>query len=209
MLLDENYSGKYKWVTPYGYVFDPSRDGKERCKQLDSCDGGDGLSGGGAINGQLPTGNRYEWTSPKSDPKLTDDYVAPVTTYTILGEGTLLAEEGHEYYRVAQFKRLGNSVEEIRKKLEEQCDLEPACVGYHYNEQKTNGRYLEGALLFDASIEIRSGWPYEIPLDWQNDGVRHSWRSPGDVECTDPYWCGSGKPSKALAPLNPKAGKTG
>ena len=50
--------------------------------------------------------------------------------------------------------------------------------------------------MFDASIEIRSGWPYEIPLDWQNDGVRHSWRSPGDVECTDPYWCGSGKPSK-------------
>ena len=49
-------NGKWKWLSAPSYMF-PSGSGFERCKQLDSCDGGDGMSGGGC----------YKWAlSPKS-----------------------------------------------------------------------------------------------------------------------------------------------
>ena len=48
--------GKWVWLSAPSYMF-PSGSGFERCKQLDSCDGGGGMSGGGC----------YKWAlSPKS-----------------------------------------------------------------------------------------------------------------------------------------------
>lgn len=82
---------------------------------------------------------------------------------THVGAGTLLSHVNPGYYGIIQFRNIGKSVEEVRKvMLTAITQAGRACVGFHMHETPGVGRYLEGALLYDA--EILGSWPLPATL---------------------------------------------
>ena len=76
-------------------------------------------------------------------------------------------------------------------------------MGYHVN-QKNSGRFLEGALLFDAKLH-QGNWPPEIPEEFIGDQISYSWSSRDENICQSTAWYGSGEPTSSFA--SAEAGK--
>lgn len=123
--------------------------------------------------------------------------------YVNIGEGTLLSQKKLHYYRVAQFSNLGANLEEVKQVLEQKCNEEKGCVGYHVHTNEKNGQYLHGALLFDAD---NVAWPYKTPMDWVALNIRSTWMTKGGADCKNQDWCGAAPPSLSKASVSVNKG---
>jgi len=89
--------------------------------------------------------------------------------YKLVGEGTLISEN-NKYFRTAQYKNLGSSVEEVLALVQRNAYLNKDCVGFHINTVR-GGRYLQAALLMNAAAR----WPPVMPAEFQEKGAEVAW----------------------------------
>lgn len=110
-------------------------------------------------------------------------------TYKHVGEGTLVSEKGRNYYPTLQFNNLGETTEDVRAILERAASRHSACVGYHICMNASEGRHLEGALLFEPSPL----WPPPVPVLFKGVGAVVSWSgfSPSEAEGSPDMKCAS------------------
>jgi hypothetical protein len=133
----------------------------------------------------------------------------PVTT----SQGTLLSSDKN-YYSVAQFKfSSAKSIDDVRSHLDPIATSQNMIVGYHICVDSTSGRYLEGALLFDAK-QIQDAPKSVFPptasdLFGADENVTLRWNSPNPKEKNDGLWNGTGAPLTTVASVAANKGWKG